>query len=100
MTEPMTAKLTAAEAQLVHDRNDLDRQIKKLTADRDGIDAILRASLENKGARLGLHRSHLLVELVPWRRSTVDVKSLRAYEPEIAQRYLKESSGLTLKYVA
>lgn len=100
MTEntELVTKLTTREVQLAHDRQAIDAQIKKLMMERDAIDERLRAKLEDHGARLGVHRSQVIVELRPWERNGVDIQALRVQLPDVAAQFPKHSEGLTLHY--
>jgi len=98
-TTNLVTKLTMAEVSMAADRKMLDAQIKKLTAERDAIDDRLRHRLEKSGAHIATFRSAVVVEVRPWTRHTLDAKRLRLEQPNLVERYERESNGVSLHYV-
>jgi predicted phage-related endonuclease len=81
------------------DRQNLHRQIQKLTAEKDAIDAyFLRRLTENKAVS-GQYKGHQVVVLAPWSRITLDSKRLRVEKPVIWSEYARENSGVRPAYM-
>lgn len=92
-------RLTHSEVVAIENRQNLDIAIKKMTMERDAIDASLRNKMEEKGALVAMWRGVPLAQLVPWGpRRTIDATRLREEKPDLAEEYTKVSNGLTLKY--
>jgi predicted phage-related endonuclease len=98
-TQPIL-KLSISQVHLVQERLDLDRDIKKLTDERNAIDDQLQRSLEQHHAVLGMYRARLLLEMQGWTRTTVDTTRLRRECPDMAAQYERTNTGQRLHYVA
>ncbi len=96
-TELIT-KLTAVDVRMAQERQEIVAQIKQLESERDSIDEKLRWKLEHSGAHIGTFRSQIVIEMRPWTRRTLDTKRLRLEQPQIAEKYTRESSGLSVHY--
>lgn len=79
---------------LIEQRMQCAESIKDLEEDLDGMDAKIKAALgENE---VGLGESYR----VTWRsqtRTTIDTKALRAAHPDIAEKFMRESTTRTFK---
>lgn len=99
MQQNVILKVTQARVEKIADRQNIDAQIKKLTAQRDAIDAEIKADMIAHGKIVCQYRNQTLVELQETRRHTIDSKRLRLEKPELAAAYTKESVSRHLHYV-
>ena len=100
MQQNVILKVTQARVEKIAERQVLDAQIKKLTAERDAIDTDIKADMIAHGALLCQHRNMTLVELQETTRRIIDSKRLRTEAPDVAERYTKESVSRHLHYVS
>ncbi len=100
MKQNVIMKLHAQDLHDVEDWQQLDAQIKKLTADRDAIINKFKIRMEAAGAHVCQYRTAVLVERKITHQERVDVTRLRAERPDIVSEYTKVSDTWRPAYVS
>ena len=94
----LTLTLKPRDVALAEEAKSLREQLHSLNMRKEAIDQEFRQRLDQAGAKIGVYKSRVLVQLSPWSRKTIDVKAFRDADPEYAETFERETSGESLKF--